>query len=149
METSNSINSNISVNQSYESSKNKSKSGLAVDDFLQIMAAEIQNQSPTGDSSGSKTDYLSQLAQFTMLDQMTALADSLNQMNMLNQVSLIGRKVTIYNGGENVNGIVDKVKFYNSQVYLQVNNKDYEIGLLMEISDDVEGKWGAVRWTLE
>lgn len=140
METSNSINSNISVNQSYESSKNKSKSGLAVDDFLQIMAAEIQNQSPTGDSSGSKTDYLSQLAQFTMLDQMTALADSLNQMNMLNQVSLIGRKVTIYNGGENVNGIVDKVKFYNSQVYLQVNNKDYEIGLLMEISDDVEGK---------
>lgn len=140
METSNSINSNISVNQSYESSKNKYKSGLAVDDFLQIMAAEIQNQSPTGDSSGSKTDYLSQLAQFTMLDQMTALADSLNQMNMLNQVSLIGKKVTIYNGGENVNGIVDKVKFYNSQVYLQVNNKDYEIGLLMEISDDVEGK---------
>ena len=140
MELSNSINSSMSVNQSYEISKNKSGSSLAVDDFLKIMVAEIQNQSPTGDSSGSKTDYLSQLAQFTMLDQMTALADSLNQMNMLNQVSLIGKKVTIYNGGENVNGIVDKVKFYNSQVYLQVNNKDYEIGLLMEISDDVEGK---------
>lgn len=140
MELSNSINSSMSVNQSYESSKNKPGSSLAVDDFLKIMVAEIQNQSPTGDSSGSKTDYLSQLAQFTMLDQMTALADSLNQMNMLNQVSLIGKRVTIYNGGEDVNGIVDKVKFYNSQVYLQVNNKDYEIGLLMEISDDAEGK---------
>ena len=140
MELSNSINSSMSVNQSYESSKNKPGSSLAVDDFLKIMVAEIQNQSPTGDSSGSKTDYLSQLAQFTMLDQMTALADSLNQMNMLNQVSLIGKSVTIYNGGEDVNGIVDKVKFYNSQVYLQVNNKDYEIGLLMEISDDAEGK---------
>ncbi len=140
MELSNSINSGMSVNQSYESSKNKPGSSLAVDDFLKIMVAEIQNQSPTGDSSGSKTDYLSQLAQFTMLDQMTALADSLNQMNMLNQVSLIGKSVTIYNGGEDVNGIVDKVKFYNSQVYLQVNNKDYEIGLLMEISDDAEGK---------
>lgn len=140
MELSNSINSSMSVNQSYESSKNKPGSSLAVDDFLKIMVAEIQNQSPTGDSSGSKTDYLSQLAQFTMLDQMTALADSLNQMNMLNQVSLIGKSVTIYNGGEDVNGIVDKVKFYNSQVYLQVNNKDYEIGLLMEISDDAERK---------
>lgn len=140
MELSNSINSGMSVNQSYEISKNKPGSSLAVDDFLKIMVAEIQNQSPTGDSSGSKTDYLSQLAQFTMLDQMTALADSLNQMNMLNQVSLIGKRVTIYNGGEDVNGIVDKVKFYNSQVYLQVNNKDYEIGLLMEISDDAEGK---------
>lgn len=140
MELSNSINSGMSVNQSYEISKNKPGSSLAVDDFLKIMVAEIQNQSPTGDSSGSKTDYLSQLAQFTMLDQMTALADSLNQMNMLNQVSLIGKSVTIYNGGEDVNGIVDKVKFYNSQVYLQVNNKDYEIGLLMEISDDAEGK---------
>ena len=140
MELSNSINSSMSVNQSYESNKNKPGSSLAVDDFLKIMVAEIQNQSPTGDSSGSKTDYLSQLAQFTMLDQMTALADSLNQMNMLNQVSLIGKRVTIYNGGEDVNGIVDKVKFYNSQVYLQVNNKDYEIGLLMEISDDAEGK---------
>ena len=140
MELSNSINSSMSVNQSYEISKNKPGSSLAVDDFLKIMVAEIQNQSPTGDSSGSKTDYLSQLAQFTMLDQMTALADSLNQMNMLNQVSLIGKRVTIYNGGEDVNGIVDKVKFYNSQVYLQVNNKDYEIGLLMEISDDAERK---------
>ena len=69
MELSNSINSSMSVNQSYEISKNKPGSSLAVDDFLKIMVAEIQNQSPTGDSSGSKTDYLSQLAQFTMLDQ--------------------------------------------------------------------------------
>ena len=143
------VNNNIPIDRSYGTQDKESRSSLAVDDFLQIMAAEIQNQSPTGDSSGSKADYLSQLAQFTMLDQMTALADNLNQMNMLNQVSLIGKKVTIYNGGENVNGIVDKVKFYNSQVYLQVNNKDYEIGLLMEISDDVEGKWGGDRWVLE
>ena len=141
MDINNNINRNIPVNESYESSKDKSRSSLAVDDFLQIMAAEIQNQSPTGDSSGgSKTDYLSQLAQFTMLDQMTALSDSVNQLSMLNQVSLIGKNATIYNGEENVVGTVEKVKFYNSQVYLQVNNKDYEIGLLLEISGDVGAK---------
>ena len=86
----------------------------------------------------SKTDYLSQLAQFTMLDQMTALSDSVNQLSMLNQVSLIGKNATIYNGEENVVGTVEKVKFYNSQVYLQVNNKDYEIGYLMEVSDEAD-----------
>lgn len=139
MDTNNKINNNIPTNQSYENYKDSSRSSLAVDDFLQIMAAEIQNQSPTGDSSGgSKTDYLTQLAQFTMLDQMTALADSVNQLSMLNQVSLIGKEATIYNPEENVVGIVEKVKFYNSQVYLRVNGKDYEIGYLMEVSDETD-----------
>ena len=82
------VNKNTPVDRSYGTMDNKSKSSLAVDDFLQIMAAEIQNQSPLGDSSGgSKTDYLTQLAQFTMLDQMTALADRVNQLSMLNQVT--------------------------------------------------------------
>ncbi|NLL81343.1 MAG: hypothetical protein GX231_03435 [Tissierellia bacterium] len=130
------VNKNTPVDRSYGTMDNKSKSSLAVDDFLQIMAAEIQNQSPLGDSSGgSKTDYLTQLAQFTMLDQMTALADRVNQLSMLNQVNLIGKKVTIYNPEENIVGTVERVKFYNSQVYLQVNGKDYEIGYLMEVSD--------------
>ena len=130
------VNKNTPVDRSYGTMDNKSKSSLAVDDFLQIMAAEIQNQSPLGDSTGgSKTDYLTQLAQFTMLDQMTALADRVNQLSMLNQVNLIGKKVTIYNPEENIVGTVERVKFYNSQVYLQVNGKDYEIGYLMEVSD--------------
>ena len=133
------VNSTSAVNQGY-STNNTSKSNLSVDDFLQIMAAEIKNQNPMGgdSGSGSKTDYLSQLAQFTMLEQMNTIADSINQVNMLNQVSLIGKKVTIYNGEDNIKGIVEKVKFYNSNVILQVNNKDYPIGLLMDVSQDVD-----------
>jgi flagellar basal-body rod modification protein FlgD len=124
------------VNQQYSTS-NTSGSNLAVEDFLQIMAAEIKNQSPMGgeSGSGSKTDYLSQLAQFTMLEQMNTISDGINQLSMLNQVSLIGKEVTIYNGEENIKGVVEKVKFYNSTVILQVDNEDYPIGLLMEVSD--------------
>ncbi len=129
---------NAAVNQNYETKK--TGSSLAVDDFLKIMAAEIKNQSPMGGESGggSKTDYLSQLAQFTMLEQITQLTESMNQMNMLNQVSLIGKEVKIFNGTENVKGVVEKIKFYNSTVILQVNNKDYPINLLMEVSNEVE-----------
>lgn len=129
------VNNNKVVAQNYAVAQ--PKSSLAVDDFLQIMAAEIKNQSPMGGESGggSKTDYLSQLAQFTMLEQMTSLSEGVNQLTMLNQVSLIGKEVTIFNGSDNVKGIVEKVKFYNSTVILQVDGEDYPINLLMEVSD--------------
>lgn len=129
------VNNNKTVNQNYAVAQ--PKSSLAVDDFLKIMAAEIQNQSPMGGESGggSKTDYLSQLAQFTMLEQMSTVTEGINQLTMLNQVSLIGKQVTIFNGTDNVKGIVEKVKFYNSTVILQVDGEDYPIGLLMEVSD--------------
>jgi flagellar basal-body rod modification protein FlgD len=132
------VNNNSGINQNY-SSNGKSKN-MAVEDFLQIMAAEIKNQNPLGGDSGgggSKTDYLSQLAQFTMLEQMNILTEGINQINMLNQVSLIGKQVTIYNGKDNVVGTVEKVKFYNSTVILQVDGEDYPIGLLMEVSEEV------------
>jgi len=133
------VNNNSAISQTY-SNTTKNSSSLSVDDFLQIMAAEIQNQNPMGGESGgggSKTDYLSQLAQFTMLEQMNTMTDGINQINMLNQVSLIGKEVIIYNGEENVKGVVEKVKFFNSTVILQVNGEDYPINLLMEVSDEV------------
>lgn len=117
----------------------RAKTDLSVNDFLRIMAAELQNQNPMGGESGggSKTDYLGQLAQFTMLEQMNIMGDSINQLAMLNQVNLIGKEVTIYTGEEeDLAGKVDKVKYFNSTVYLEVNGKDYPIGLLMEIRGD-------------
>ena len=116
----------------------KDNAKLSVQDFLKIMAAEISNQNPMGGESGgggSKTDYLTQLAQFTTLDQMTSMAEGINQLKMLNQVTLIGKDVTVYNPEKNVQGVIEKVKFYNAEVYIQINGKDYPIGLLMEVAN--------------
>jgi flagellar basal-body rod modification protein FlgD len=119
------------------SPESKKKSQLSVDDFLKIMAAEIQNQNPTGDSSGSgsKTDYLTQLAQFTNLEQMSEISEGINQLNMLSQTTLIGKIVKIYGEKQDTKGMVDRVKFFNNQVYLQVKGTDYPIGLLMEVEE--------------
>lgn len=116
-------------------SEAKKQSQLSVDDFLKIMAAEIQNQNPTGDSSGggSKTDYLTQLAQFTTLEQMNKISDGISQLNLLSQTALIGKAVKIYGPQQDTRGIVEKVKFFNNQAYLQVKGTDYPIGLLMEV----------------
>ncbi len=113
------------------------RSHLSVQDFLQIMAAEMKNQNPIGGESGggSKTDYISQLAQFTTLDQMNSMAEGIKQLNMLSQTALIGKQVRVHGDTQDVSGIVEKVKFYNSQVYLQVLGKDYPIGNLLEVEE--------------
>lgn len=115
------------------------KKSLSIDDFLKIMAAEIKNQNASGGDSegGSKTDYLTQMAQFTMLEQLTQIYESINQVNMLNQARLVGKEVKIYSEEGDIVGVVDKVKFANNNVYLQINDKDYPIGLLIEVSSEV------------
>jgi len=115
------------------------KKSLSIDDFLKIMAAEIKNQNASGGDSegGSKTDYLTQMAQFTMLEQLTQIYESINQVNMLNQARLVGKEVKIYSEEGDIVGVVDKVKFANNNVYLQINDTDYPIGLLIEVSGEV------------
>lgn len=112
---------------------------LSIDDFLKIMAAEIKNQNVSGDESGggSKTDYLTQMAQFSMLEQLNQIYESINQVNMLNQARLVGKEVKIYSEEGDIVGIVEKVKFANNNVYLQIDQKDYPIGLLVEVSNEV------------
>lgn len=128
----------IGVNNTTNTNAINNKSSLSIDDFLKIMAAEIKNQNISGDESGggSKTDYLTQMAQFTMLEQLNQIYESINQVNMLNQARLVGKEVKIYSEEGEIVGIVEKVKFANNNVYLQIEQKDYPIGLLLEVSNE-------------
>ena len=134
------INNNPTIGQgnTYTTGKNS----LSIDDFLNIMAAEIKNQSPmgSGEGSGSKADYISQLAQFTGLEQMANISDSISLLSIMIQqqysFSLIGKQVTVSDGNAAVSGIVDKVKLSNGYVMLQVNDKDYFLGSVMEVANN-------------
>ena len=46
-------------------------------------------------------------------------------------------EVKIYSEEGDIVGIVEKVKFANNNVYLQIDQKDYPIGLLVEVSNEV------------
>lgn len=120
---------------------------LSVNDFLQIMAAEMKNVTPFdsgGSGGGSKTDYLSQMAQFTMLEQMGEITESLNVLSMMNQqqysIGLIGKEVTVMDEGKHLSGIVEKVKFQDGYAVLLVNNKTYKLGALVDIGNQEVGK---------
>jgi len=109
------------------------------EDFLKILAAEISNPSFSNESGGSggQTDYMGQLIQMNMLDQMTELTTSLQSTMMMTQqqqaLSLVGKEVTVA-GQESgmVTGVVDKVRFTNGFANIQIDGVDYALNDILE-----------------
>lgn len=98
------------------------KQGQDIDEnmFLKILSAELANQDPTNSDNQSGTQYVSQLAQFSSLQQML----NLNQTNKLNAAnSLINKYVTFSDTdsqGNPISGIVAGVIKDGDDTYLNV-----------------------------
>jgi flagellar basal-body rod modification protein FlgD len=125
---------------------------LGKDEFLKILSAELQNQSPT--SPMDNKDFIAQLAQFSSLEQMQNLADSFemfnqqfnnfydkqndlsNSMNILQSASLIGKQVTADIDGRKVEGKVNTVKVKDSIPYAVINEQEIPIDSIREINQD-------------
>src|SRR5690348_8108882 len=73
-------------------------SALSKDQFLQLMMAELKNQDPLSASNQDPTQYMTQLAQFTSLEQQTNTAQSTAQLATAQSnsaaLALLGRNVT-------------------------------------------------------
>jgi flagellar basal-body rod modification protein FlgD len=100
--------------------------GLGEDDFLKLLAAQLQYQDPLNPMSN--TEFIAQMAQFSALEQMNNLNDSFNLLRqefqegmMLQAVSLIGREVTALDGEANLTGLVSKVNWTADGVMLTVD----------------------------
>lgn len=79
---------------------------LGQDDFLKLMIAQLQSQDPL--QPANNTEYLSELASFTELEQMTNLA---NAGELSGAVQLIGREVTYTDSsGATHSGTVESVQ---------------------------------------
>lgn len=87
--------------------------------FLKILVAEMSNQNP--DDAQDSTQYVAQLAQFSSLEQMQNLNDT---MTLSNASSLIGKSVifsTTDTSGNPYSGIVKSASKSGDNVYLNVN----------------------------
>jgi len=115
----------------------KSNDFLDVNDFLRILTAQLQNMDPLGGNSTDPSEYINQMAQFTMLEQMNNLVGSLNNMTMLSQqqmsFSLVGKSVTIFDGQTRFSGIVESVRYREGTAYPVVNGIEYPMGLIEEV----------------
>jgi flagellar basal-body rod modification protein FlgD len=108
--------------QDDDTSKKSSRSSSLADEnmFLKILSAELANQDPTNSDSQSGTEYVSQLAQFSALQQML----NLNETSKLGTAnSMVNKFITSTqqdSDGNPIGGLVTGVLKDGDDVYLNV-----------------------------
>ncbi|NLM20820.1 MAG: flagellar biosynthesis protein FlgD [Peptococcaceae bacterium] len=130
-------------------------------DFLKLLIAQLQNQDPMSPMENSQ--FVSQLAQFSSLEQMTNVASAvlelresliaLNSQSLLTQgAAMIGKEVTgMVNTGkkdengdyilEEISGIVSSVKWADGSLTLLVGDVSLKLEDIVEIRDTgISGK---------
>lgn len=100
---------------------------LGRDDFLQILITQLQNQDPTKPMEDK--EFISQMAQFSALEQMTNVSQGFQEMNALlssNQaLSVLGRTVEVRSGDQLVTGTVSSVTS-GALPQITVNDQQFE-----------------------
>lgn len=123
---------------SQNSLKNTSKTssdGMDKDAFLQLLVAQMKYQDPLEPTSN--TEYISQYAQFSQVEQMQNMAAS---TDLARASSLVGEQVyikTTTSSGETkyVQGKVDYVVYENGKAYLSIEESLYSLDDLDTVVD--------------
>lgn len=109
--------------------------GLSVDSFLKLMVTQLTNQdfmNPVDD-----TQFLTQMAQFSTLQQMQEMSSNMKNNYLL---SLVGQTVTCakFNVSGNLvkeTGKVERIVLANDEFSLYVNGEKFLLSQLMELGE--------------
>ena len=117
-------------------STEKSGSTLGKDAFLQLLVAQMKYQDPLEPTSN--TEYISQLATFSSLEEMQNMTSALN---LQRASSLVGQEVyvktvdSITGSSGYVHGKVDFVTYENGKAYVSINGSNYPLADVDSIYD--------------
>jgi flagellar basal-body rod modification protein FlgD len=133
-----SINASL-ISATDASSTNKvSTNELSSQDFLNLLTVQLQNQDPMNPMQD--TEFLSQMASFTSLEQMQDLNGNFqkfaqSQQDIASQAYL-GREVLINQAsGESVSGIVQAVsKASDGGITVTVGSQEYAVSQIERVS---------------
>jgi len=108
-----------------------SNSILGKDDFLKLLMAELKHQDPL--SPKSDTAFISEMANFTSLEQMTNINENFTKFfakfyssSQMQALSLLGTEVVAKNPSKEagapatISGIVNKMKFEDNKPQLYI-----------------------------
>ena len=107
-------------------------STLTQANFLQLLVTQMTSQDPLNPESD--TDFAAQLAQFSALQESTAMAGSMSTMQAS---SLIGATVSVSsatNSSDEVTGLVTAVDMSSGTPEIQVNGQLYGLSQLLSIT---------------
>jgi flagellar basal-body rod modification protein FlgD len=116
----------------------RTDNGLGQDDFLQLMMLQLKNQDPLNPSD--PTQYLSELANFSTLEQETNIAASSQQsateQSTAAALGLLGHTVSYTDSsGATQSGAVTKIDFTSSGPTLTIGSQaGITLGAITEVS---------------
>ncbi len=116
-----------------EETNKRGTSKLGKDAFLQLLVAEMQNQDPLEPSSN--TEWVSQLATFSQLEELQTLSSAASNSQVF---SLVGKQVVVTtdsdNGGKiTKSGMVDYVTYSGGEAKFSVDGSLYSMKELSSV----------------
>lgn len=110
-------------------------SELGKDAFLQLLVCQMKNQDPLNPSSD--TEFVSQLATFSQLEQLQNLSSASEKSQAF---SLVGKDVIVQStdssgNKKEVSGTVDFISMSGSKIYLSIDNNLYNLEDLVSVID--------------
>ncbi len=110
--------------------------GLELDDFFQLMIAELQNQDPLNPLENN--EFLAQIATIREIGATTKLGDTLDSLvlgqNLNSGSALIGREIhALSDSGADVKGVVSRVTVDGGNVTLHIGDETAKLNNIREI----------------
>lgn len=124
---------NYAAGTSYGSSSSTTKTTqeLGKDDFLKLLVTQLKTQDPL--SPLEDKDFIAQMAQFTSLEQMKNMN---NSVQITQATSFIGKQVTWADAtGTEQTGIVSSVRIVGGEPRVMVGLEALELKKIMSVSD--------------
>jgi len=115
---------------------NAGKQMLGADDFMKLLTTQLTSQDPMNPMKD--TEFISQMANFTSLEQMRTLSKSFEtfttDQKLASAPSYLGRQVTITDATGDITGIVEAIKLKDGKPAIVINGKTYETKLITGIA---------------
>ena len=123
------------LNKSLNGGKVASRN-LGKDDFLKILITQLSYQDPTKPLEDK--EFISQMAQFSSLEQMTNMSNSFSNLSGMlvqsNALNLLGKNVEITSGETIIKGVVEEITG-RDHPQIKVNGKYYDFNDVEKITN--------------
>jgi flagellar basal-body rod modification protein FlgD len=128
--------SNSQIGSALSAATGSSSSQLVSEQaFLQLLITQLQNQDPL--SPADPTQFVSQLASFSSLEQITQLNTNMTQVLDNSVTSLIGKTVTVTDPSSSTGltqGTVSGIVYYSNGPAVQINGNNYAMSDIQNVS---------------
>lgn len=111
-----------------------SSSFVSQDTFLKLLVTQLKNQDPLNPQDSSQ--FVSQLASFSSLEQMTNMSQSMETVLETSVTGLIGKTATVVDTSTSsgyTTGTIQGIQYYADGPAVKINGVDYPFSYVQSI----------------